>query len=185
MKCRATPCNPECRVKCPSPGNSCSREFSFFWWYWKHLVLKKVSITGLNKIWWNRSRNNLVAKKLSESIPKKIWYRKSLGNSFRENLVPKKSQKWSWSDVWVSSLLQCLASTLCFLCLNFFLTSDFFSNNIWWEVENRQVEPGEGWRGRGGRVLIFEQEVFFNFWCQCLVGCFSPVWEHPPTYDRE
>ena len=33
--------------------------------------------------------------------------------------------------------------------------SDFFSNNIRGEVENRQVEPGGGWRCRGGGASIF------------------------------
>ena len=30
--------------------------------------------------------------------------------------------------------------------------------NIWGEVENRQVEPGGGWRWSGGEAFIFEQE---------------------------
>ena len=63
--------------------------------------------------------------------------------------------------------------------------SDFFSNNIRGEVENRQVEPGGGWRCRGGGASIFSKRFISNFRSQCLVGCFSPVWEHPPTYDRE
>ena len=181
-----------------------SGEFLFPWIF---IFLMVLETFGTKKSLHNRSQQNLV-ESVSEQfssektlridpeenlVPEKSWKqfqrefgtKKGAGTSLGKNLVPQKSQKWSWSDFWVSSVLQCLASTLCFLCLNFFLTSDFFSNNIWWEVENRQVEPGEGWRGRGGRVLIFEQEVFFNFWCQCLVGCFSPVWEHPPTYDRE
>ena len=52
--------------------------------------------------------------------------------------------------------------------------SDFFSNNIWGEVLNRQVEPGGGWRWRGGGALIFEQEVYFQLLESVFGGVLFP-----------
>ena len=43
--------------------------------------------------------------------------------------------------------------------------------NIRGEVENRQVEPGGGWRWRGGEALLFKQEVD----CQWLEPVFGGV----------
>ena len=43
--------------------------------------------------------------------------------------------------------------------------------------------------GDGGveeeELQFFSKRFISDFRSQCLVGCFSPVWEHPPTYDRE
>ena len=52
--------------------------------------------------------------------------------------------------------------------------SDFFSNNIRGEVEYRQVEPGGGWRGRGGEAFLFEQEVYFELQESVFGGVLFP-----------
>ena len=64
--------------------------------------------------------------------------------------------------------------------------SDFFSSTSeekWWRTGRWSPE------GDGGveeeKLLFLSKRFILNFWSQCLVGCFSPVWEHPPTYDRE
>ena len=59
-----------------------------------------------------------------------------------------------------------------------------------------QTTSDEKWRtgrwspeGDGGveeeELQFFSKRFISDFRSQCLVGCFSPVWEHPPTYDRE
>ena len=52
--------------------------------------------------------------------------------------------------------------------------SDFFSNNIRGEVEYRQVEPGGGWRCRGGEAFLFEQEVYFELQESVFGGVLFP-----------
>ena len=52
--------------------------------------------------------------------------------------------------------------------------SDFFSNNIRGEVEYRQVEPGGGWRCRGGEAFLFEQEVYFELLESVFGGVLFP-----------
>ena len=48
------------------------------------------------------------------------------------------------------------------------------------EVEIRQVEPGEGWRGRGGEASIFEQEVNFSVTGVCVWwGAFTQCGDIP------
>ena len=58
-----------------------------------------------------------------------------------------------------------------------------------------QTTSDEKWRtgrwspeGDGGveeeELQFFSKRFISNFRSQCLVGCFSPVWEHPPTLSK-
>ena len=59
------------------------------------------------------------------------------------------------------------------------------SFNIWGEVENRQVEPGGGWRWSGGEAFIFEEEVNCLWLGPVLGGVICPVRWHPPDNGRK